>query len=342
MKKKIKRILIGASAFTAGAAAVVGLTYKVTKEMMKVALDREQPKVNEKVQNKFSGSKGQENTFEELAAMSENLKNSDCEFVEITAPDGTVLAGHWHECDKAERVMIAMHGWRSSWSKDFGAISDFWHKNNCSVLYVEQRGQGQSGGDYMGFGLTERYDCLAWINWVNEKGNSKLPIYLCGISMGASTVLMAAGLDLPENVHGIMADCGYTSPHDIWKHIMKNNLRLPYNVITSAIANDICKKKIQVTSKDYSCIDAMRECKVPVFFVHGSDDHFVPVEMTYENYKVCAAPKRLLIVPGAEHGMSYMVDRKGYEDAVKRFWNEFDGYLNPADTDSIEKGTKNG
>lgn len=336
MKKKMKPVLIGVSAFAAGAAAIAGLTYKVTKEMMKVALDRKQPKVNEKAQNRFSGSKGQENTFEELAVLSENLKNSDCALVELTAPDGTVLAGHWHECDKAERVIIAMHGWRSSWTKDFGAISGFWHAHNCSVLYVEQRGQGQSGGDYMGFGLTERYDCLAWINWVNEKGNRALPIYLCGVSMGASTVLMAAGLDLPENVHGIIADSGYTSPHDIWKYIMENNLRLPYNSFTSAIANDICKKKIQVTSKAYSCIDAMRQCSVPVLFVHGSDDHFVPVEMTYENYKSCSAPKRLLIVPGAEHCMSYMVDKNSYEETVKRFWNEFDGYTKPAATDAPE------
>ncbi len=334
MNKSIKRILIGAGAFTAGAAAVAGLTYKVTKEMMKVALDREQPKANEKAQHRLSGSKGQEDTFEELAVLSEKLQNGDCALVEVTAQDGTVLAGHWHECANAKRVIIAMHGWRSSWTKDFGAISDFWHKNNCSVLYVEQRGQGQSGGDYMGFGLTERYDCLAWIKWVNEKGNSKLPIYLCGISMGASTVLMAAGLDLPPNVHGIMADCGYTSPHDIWKYIMENNLRLPYNGITSAIADDICKKKIQVTSKEYSCIDAMRVCKVPVLFVHGTDDHFVPVTMTYENYKACVAPKRLLIVPGAEHGMSYMVDRQGYEEAMTRFWNEFDGAIKPAHADA--------
>lgn len=326
MKKKITKILIGTGAVTAGAVVAAGFIYKFTKEMMDVALDREPPKVNEKAKSRFSGSRGQENTFGELAAMSEKLKNSDCKAVEITAQDGTRLVGHWHKCDKTERVIIAMHGWRSSWNKDFGAISDFWHKNNCSVLYAEQRGQGQSGGAYMGFGLTERYDCLAWIKWVNENGNDKLPVYLCGISMGASTVLMAAGLELPANVHGIMADCGYTSPHDIWKYIMENNLRLSYNGITSAIANDICRKKIQVTSKEYSCIEAMRKCKVPVLFVHGSDDHFVPVEMTYENYKACAAPKHLLIVPGAEHGMSYMVDRNGYEEAVKSFWNEFDGY----------------
>ena len=68
----------------------------------------------------------------------------------------------------------------------------------------------------------------------------------------------------------------------------------------------------------------MRECQVPVLFIHGTDDHFVPIEMTYENYKACAAPRRLLIVPGAEHAMSYFVDKDGYEKAVKDFWKDFD------------------
>lgn len=334
MKRKTTKILMGTGAVIAGAASVAGATYKFTKEMMAVALDREKPKINGKAHDRFSGSRGQEKTFEELMIMSEKLKAGDCQVVQITAPDGIELVGHWHGCDTAKRVIIAMHGWRSSWHKDFGVISDFWHKNNCSVLYAEQRGQGKSGGKYMGFGLTERYDCLEWVKWVNENGNSRLPVYLCGISMGAATVLMAAGLELPENVHGIMADCGFTSPHNIWKYVIENNLGLSYNGITSAIANDICKKKIQVTPRDYSCVEAMRECKVPVLFVHGSDDHFVPVEMTYENYKACTAPKHLLIVPGAEHGMSYMVDRKGYEQAVISFWKEFDGYKKPCNTDS--------
>lgn len=69
----------------------------------------------------------------------------------------------------------------------------------------------------------------------------------------------------------------------------------------------------------------MEHCTVPVLFIHGTDDHFVPIEMTYENYKACAAPKRLFIVPGAGHGSSYFVDRDGYERAIKAFWDDYDG-----------------
>ena len=141
--------------------------------------------------------------------------------------------------------------------------------------------------------------------------------------MGASTVLMAAGLELPENVRGIMADCGYTSPEAIWRHVAKDNLGLSYGTRCMA-ARDLCRKKIQVGIDDYSCVDAMQECEVPVLFIHGSEDHFVPISMTYENYRACKAPKRLLVVPGADHGMSYLVDPKAYEKAMVAFWGDFD------------------
>jgi len=79
-----------------------------------------------------------------------------------------------------------------------------------------------------------------------------------------------------------------------------------------------------VDAKDYSTLDAMAECEVPVLFIHGTDDKFVPVEMTYENYKACKAPKHLLVIPGANHGMSYRVDQEAYEKAVMDFWDKYD------------------
>ena len=324
MKKAAKNTLIWTGAAAAVGVAATVVSYTAMKSLVRIALDREQPKVYQKQKARLSGSGGQSELFEGLSEASERLKNGGCETVEITAQDGERLVGHLHRCENAKRLIIAMHGWRSSWSCDFGVISDFWNESGCSVLYAEQRGQGASGGEYMGFGLTERYDCLDWANWANRNGFDSLPIYLCGISMGATTVLMAAGLNLPENVHGIMADCGFTSPHAIWKHVMEHNLHISYKGINAAIANGMCKKKIQIGARDYSCTEALKKSNTPVFFVHGTDDRFVPVEMTYENYKACSAPKRLLIVPGAEHGMSYLVDKDNYEKALRDFWKDFD------------------
>ena len=324
MNKTMKNILFG-TGIVAGTVATAGvISYKITKKLVAIALDRKEEKTIDSPARKHPENPEMKAFIKLREEAAQKLEQSSCETVEIAAHDGVNLVGHWQEGKDAKRIIIAVHGWRSSWTKDFGLIADFFRENNCHVLYIEQRGQNNSGGEYMGFGLTERYDCLDWIDWVNHQEFEGLPIYLCGISMGASTVLMTAGFELPQNVHGVIADCGYTSPHAIWKHVVEEGLHLRYDEMMSSIAEDICRSKIQVGPKDYSCTYAMETCKVPVLFVHGTDDDFVPVEMTYENYKACASPKRLLIVPGAGHGMSYVLDKAGYEQAVKMFWKEFD------------------
>ncbi len=324
MKKKAQKFLIGTGIAAAGVGAVTAISYKLTKKLLNVAMDRELPKAVSAGRELISGSKELEDFANEVAAAAEKLSSGNCEEVETTAHDGIKLIGHWRQCPDAKRAIIAMHGWRSSWTNDFGTIADFWQDNGCSVLYAEQRSHGSSEGDYISFGMIERYDCLEWIKWVNEKTSGTLPVYLGGVSMGASTVLMAAGLELPENVRGIVADCGFTSPHAIWKHVLENNLHISYGGVRGAVANDLCKKKINMGAKDYSTIDAMHECKVPVMFIHGTDDKFVPVEMTYDNYKACTAPKRLIVVPGADHAMSYYTDKQGYENAIRLFWKDYD------------------
>lgn len=326
MRKTTKKVLIGSGIAVASAAAIgAASSYAVTKYLMKIAMDREVPKIKnmEKAKDHVRGIPDFDVFCEKLAAAGEALENSGCETVEISSYDGEKLIGHWYPAENAKRIIVAMHGWRSSWTRDFGVISRFWHDEGCSVLYVEQRGQNNSGGDYMGFGMMERYDCLEWVKWVNTRNEAGLPIYLAGVSMGAATVLMASGLELPANVHGIISDCGFTSPHEIWKHVVENNLHLSYGIVGN-IASDICKKKIQMGAKDYSTVEALKTNKIPVLFIHGTDDHFVPVEMTYENYKACTAPKRLFVVPGADHGMSYTADEAGYQTALRDFWCSFD------------------
>ena len=321
MKKSTKNILISSGVAASTMAMIAGAAVSASKYLMKVALDRELPKSTGKSKSRLTGSTKLEEIsrqIDENAAKFESAQG--IEQIEIRTKDEITLVGHWYPAPDAKRVIVAMHGWRSSWSKDFSVISEFWHNNGCSVLYAEQRGQNNSGGDYMGFGMLERHDCVEWVNWVNEKTEASLPIYLAGVSMGAATVLMASGLPLPENVHGIMADCGFTSPHAIWKHVAEKNLHLSYGII-GKIAGDMCRKKINMSPSDYSTTFALANTDIPVIFIHGSDDKFVPIEMTYENYKVCASPKRLVVIPGAEHGMSYFLNKEAYEREVEALWD---------------------
>ena len=321
MKNRTGKALVGLAGAVVSAAAVrEGIARAFDRKIVCEALDRQEPKAMEKLKSKIKGTAEDPEFMELLEAGEQRLRSIPHETLRISAHDGTALAGHLFRSEKPDRLLIAMHGWRSSWARDFAMAANFFRENGCSVLYAEQRGQGSSGGDYMSFGMLERYDCLSWVNFLNEQGFRETPIYLVGISMGATTVLMAAGFDeLPPNVLGVIADCGFTSAKEIWKHVSRENLGFPIGRREKQL-DALCRKRIDMGSDAYSTLDAMHSCKTPVLFIHGSEDSFVPVEMTLQNYDACAAPKRLLLVEGANHGMSYLVARQRYEAAVKDFW----------------------
>ena len=313
----VKKWLMGAGV---GLAAVSAASYALTRELVSVAVDRDCTRpVMEKARRKFARENAQ--FVAHMDRMALKLRRAPTEIVRISARDGAPLVGHWYPCENARRILVAMHGWRSRWDQSFGLVADFLHKNNCSVLYAEQRCHGQSGGEYMGLGALERYDCQSWASWAAEK--SRLPIYLAGVSMGATTVLMAAGLPLPAQVRGIIADCGFTSPEAIGRFVVKNNLHLSY-AHRAAVADALCRRKNQVGLRGTSAVEALKKNRLPVLLIHGAEDSIVPVSMSYENYRACVGPKELLIVPGADHGMSYFVDKARYENTMKSFWEKYD------------------
>ena len=323
MDNKGKGILIGSGIAALGLAAGFA-RHAAVDRLDRIAFDRECPAMpNPKNRRRVQGSAEDPIFSAKLYQCARRLRQQPMETVCLTAKDGRRLVGHWWAHPNAERAIVAMHGWRSSWDNDFGMAADFFRNQNCSVLFVEQRAQNSSEGECIGFGVLERHDCLSWTKWVIGKTERKLPVYLAGVSMGATTVMLTAGLELPEEVKGIVADCGFTSIHDISQHVIKNNLRLHYGVGPRTV-DSICRKRLQVGAKEHTTAEALKKANVPILIVHGTEDAFVPVSMAYENYKACKGPKELLIVPGADHGMSYYLNQKGYESALLRFWQEHD------------------
>lgn len=320
--KAWKKALIGGAGI--GASIVGALTARkiITKKLCGLAMFRSTPDQMAKEKSRVSGSArtDEEKTRAHEAAVA--FEGREHETVEINSYDGVKLVGHYFRAKNPKRLVIAMHGWRSAWNYDYAGISEFFARNGCSVLYPEQRGQNASGGEYMGFGLIERFDCLEWAKYMAGKECSEIPIYLYGVSMGAATVMMASNLELPKNVAGIIADCGYTSPKDIWQHVVENNLHIPYAFIAGRVDKEY-KKYINVEC-DYSCEQALSETKIPVLFIHGTDDKFVPIEMTYRNYKACASSKELFIVPGAGHVRCYTLEKERYELRVREFFKKND------------------
>jgi hypothetical protein len=240
--------------------------------------------------------------------------------VGIKGSDEVELKGYFLEHPNAKRVIIMFHGWRGSWDKDGDLLAKGLYSKRSSILLVEQRAHGHSGGKYIGFGILERYDCLRWIEYINDTVKN-LPIYLSGVSMGASTVLMAAGMDLPKRVKGIIADCGFTTPYDMFLLSAKKFINIKANLrkIVDAV-NAAVKKKAGYDLKEYSTLEAMKKCKIPIFFAHGTGDEFVPYEMTVINYISCHSRKKLFIGKGAAHTECFKSDPKRYMEELSLFF----------------------
>ena len=147
-----------------------------------------------------------------------------------------------------------------------------------------------------------------------------------GISQGATSVLLSAELGLPERVHGLIADCGFTSPKEMWEHFAGETMRLsPLMPFVSALANRCFSRILPGFYAGTSTTEALRNCGVPVLFLHGLEDRFVPAEMTMRNFAACTAPKKLLLVEGADHGMCCFTGKEALEKALCEFWEEYDG-----------------
>lgn len=246
-----------------------------------------------------------------------NILNAPYEKVTTTSRDGIKLVGRYYHVKDDAPVSIIFHGYRSNIGTDCNGGYYLSVKNGYNVLVVYQRGHRESGGKTITFGVKERYDCLDWISYVNERFGEDTPILLMGLSMGAATVLMATGLELPSNVKGVMADCGYSSPKEILQEVikqMKYPLRLTYFFVRMS-----ARIFGHFDPEEASAVEALKNAKVPVLIIHGDDDRFVPSRMSRDNYEACASQKEILIVPGAGHGLSYCVDAKAYEKAVQEF-----------------------
>lgn len=246
------------------------------------------------------------------------------ETVELTAKDGIRLVGNYFPCDNpTNKVVLVSHGYSSTGIGEFAALSHFYLERGFDCLVLDLRAHGESEGDYVGFGILDRYDCMAWIRYLIDRCGKDVQIVLQGTSMGASTSLMVTGFaDLPEQVKCVVADCAFTSPYDVFAHVLKRDYHLPPFPVMN-LSDAMCEKKAGYRFRDYSTLLAMRTNDRPVLFIHGSEDNFVPTWMSRDNYVACRAPKDLLIVKGAGHGASYYENPALYEKHLAAFLDKW-------------------
>ena len=242
--------------------------------------------------------------------------------VQIRSFDGLLLQGKYYEYAPGAPVELMFHGYRGSGERDLCGGVQRCFALGRSALVVEHRAGSISGGNVITFGILESRDCRNWVDFAIDYLGPDVKIVLTGISMGASTVLIAAGQELPKNVVGVLADCGFTSAEDIIKKVIAQ-MGLPANLAWPFVRLG-AKLYGHFDPTETSAIEAMKHCRLPVIFFHGESDDYVPCDMSRRNYEACAAVKSICTVPGAGHGLSYLVDPEGYLDALRRFgtnWN---------------------
>jgi pimeloyl-ACP methyl ester carboxylesterase len=258
-------------------------------------------------------------TIQAMTALVDAMESLPYEPVHIRAADGTDLFGRYYEAGPGAPVQIEFHGYRGGACRDMAGADKIAREHGISRILVDERAHGKSGGNVTTFGVREREDCLAWAEYA-AKRFCGAPIILSGVSMGASTVLMAADLPLPESVCGIIADSPYTSPKDIIRKCIREIHGTP-GIFWPAVR----QSAILFGHFDPAACSAVRSAagtKVPLLLIHGDDDRFVPCSMSREIAEAArkaGARVRLEIFPGGAHGISYLTDVKRYTDTEMDF-----------------------
>ena len=256
-----------------------------------------------------------------IVAANQWLQENGATDISVLSHDGLKLCGMWVPAENAKGTILLAHGYRSTMLVDFGIAFPFYHELGFNLLIPNQRAHGKSQGRFITFGVKESEDMCRWIEYHNTKFGMK-PMVISGLSMGASTVLYMADKELPDNVRGIIADCGFTSPADIIQHVFKKTIHLP--AIPSIWVTDLFARifaGFSIYEKDTR--KTLKNAKVPVLMIHGMKDGFVPYQMSEEGFSVCVEPKKLFLVEDADHGLSFIKEKERYTSLVIDFLNQY-------------------
>ncbi len=239
----------------------------------------------------------------------------------IKIVSGTIsIRAKLFENPKSDKVIIFVHGYYSAGMRDIGYFGSLYDDLDVSVLIIDQRANGKSSGMYTTLGAMERYDVREWIFYINNRYKGKKEIYLHGVSMGAATSLLVTSLNgLPNSFKGVIADCGYSRTNGVLLYagrrlvkIRPKTLFWGINLFARFFAG-FNLNKVRVSK------ELKKNTNIPILFLHGTDDRFVPFNMSVKNYKATNAHKKLVAFPGAAHCESYLKYRELYTKEVKDF-----------------------
>ena len=239
--------------------------------------------------------------------------------VEILSYDGLKLHASFIEGKSTDRTIICVHGYRSNPIHDFSlAIFDL--LNDGNVLMIDQRAHGKSEGKYISLGVHEGHDVKSWAKYLYKEFGKDHAVFLDGVSMGGATVLMAGGLNLPENVKGIIADCPFSSTYGIVASMLKGVFGfVPHPIL---FCTDIfCRIFAKFSLRKSGGINEVNKHSIPMVFAHGKKDVIVPYQMSVDAYDAFKGKKYLVLSETADHGLTFLTDYEEYKAVLKEFFN---------------------
>ena len=236
----------------------------------------------------------------------------------LVSHDGLKLHATYFPYEGSKKIVICFHGYTSEGKNDYSTLGLFYKKHNYNLLLVDERAHGQSEGMYIGFGCLDRHDARLWIDKMIQLHGEDCRILLHGDSMGGSTVLMTTGLSLPSQVKAAVSDCAFTSAWEVFSAVLKDMYHLPPFPIMQ-IANQMVKRKAGYELDECNARNEVAKSQIPILFLHGDSDTFVPCRMSEELYEVCGTEKKLVLIKGAGHVESCYKDPQLYEKAIEEF-----------------------
>lgn len=318
-KKNKKMVPLGTGMALGAGAAVLG----ACRWLFNYAIERKRWNLHGVMYRLLEGNGEPDPYYQEVDRAEEELKKIPYEPVSLISIDGKKLKGRFYPGQEGvQDVFLAVHGCRNHGTREYSFLSSYYRKAGVPFLLIDLRACGDSEGDYMTYGWKESEDLLLWISWLIGKCGESCRIFLHGISMGAGTVLMTGDKELPEQVAGVVADCGYTSACDEFAYQIKKCFHMPMAAPILYLTNLISKKKAGFDIRKAAPIEAVKTCKVPHLFIHGDKDDYVPYYMMDELYEACNARKWKVTVPGAVHARSYYVNPELYEESLEKFRKE--------------------
>lgn len=249
------------------------------------------------------------------------LEQVGTEKLSVTTEDGYQLIGRvFFQEEESHKWVILLHGY-TGWKEELYPIGYQYAKQGYQVLSPDLRCSGESEGDFIGMGWTDRLDNMLWLNYILEQDpNAQIVIH--GQSMGAASALMMTGEELPENVKAVVSDCAYTDVYSIFQKQIKEWFHLPGFPIIDG-ANLVLQLRGGYNIRKASSIDAVKKTNLPILFIHGDQDAFIPLEMAEELYDAANGEKELLVVEGAGHAQSQDKDPQGYYGTVFSFLGKY-------------------